>query len=349
MTGEQKDFEAAARAVLPEHVAAYYGVSAGSGAGEPEGRADWAAIRFRPRVLRDVSQIDTATTVLGTHVRTPVMVAPMAQQLGAHPEGEVATGRAAAATGSLLGVSTHTPVRFEDISATGVAWWFQVYVMRDRSVTELLVRRAVAAGARALVLTLDMNALLPVTVNPRNWPEGTAKTRLANLTAEELAVAGPDGIGTDGSVGPEIIGWLRDLSGLPVVVKGLLRADDAHRCVEAGADGVVVSTHGGRRMGPSTSAARALPEIVAAVDGRAEVYVDSGLRSGEHVAAALAMGARAVFVGRPALWALAGAGQTGVAQVIGGLTSELALSMQQLGAPTVADLTPDLIAGRGSV
>lgn len=340
------DFEAAARAVLPDYAAAYYGVAAGSGAGEPEGRADWAAVRFRPRVLRDVSRVDTATTVLGTTVRTPVLVAPMAQQLAAHPEGEAAMGRAVAATGSLLGVSTHAAVRFADVAATGAAWWFQVYVTRDRSLTELLVRRAVAAGARALVLTLDMNALLPTTVNPRNWPEGVAKTRLANLTPAELAAAGSDGIATDGTVGPGIIGWLQELSGLPVVVKGVLRADDAQRCVDAGAAGVVVSTHGGRRMGPSVSSVRALPEIVAAVGDRVEVYVDSGLRSGEHVAAALALGARAVFVGRPALWALAGAGEPGVAHVISRLTDDLTLTMMQLGAPTVADLTPDLIAPR---
>lgn len=347
MFEDPPDHEAAARARLPAHVAAYYGVAAGSGVGEPEGRADWAAVRFRPRVLRDVSRIDTATTVLGTPVRTPVLVAPMAQQLGAHPEGEAAMGRAVADAGSLLGVSTNTAVRFGDIAATGAPWWFQVYVARDRSLTELLVHRAEAAGARALVLTVDMNALLPVAVNPRNWPAGAARTRLANLTPGELAAAGPRAVDTDGSIGPEVIAWLAQLSGLPVVVKGVLRGDDARCCVDAGASGIVVSTHGGRRLGPSISSARALPEVVAAVGDEVEVYVDSGLRTGEHVAAALSLGARAVFLGRPALWALAGHGEAGVADVLTTVTRDLALTMMQLGAPAVADLTGDLIASPG--
>lgn len=337
------DFEPAARAVLAEHVAAYYATAAGSGGGVAEGVADWAAVRFRPRVLRDVSAIDTATTVLGTPVRTPVLVAPMAQQLGAHPDGEVAMGRAIAGTGSLLAVSTHTAVRFADIAATGASWWFQVYVTRQRALTELLVERAVAAGARALLLTVDMNALLPAAVNPRHWPEGVARTRLANLTATELADAGPAGTETDGSVGLEVIDWLQVLSGLPVVVKGVVRADDARRCVDAGAAGLVVSTHGGRRLGPSVSTVRALPEVVRAAGSDVEVYADSGLRSGDHVAAALALGARAVFVGRPAMWALAAEGESGVRQVVEGLTVQLSLAMQQLGAPSVADLSTDLI------
>ncbi len=336
------DLEAAARALLPPQVAAYYATAAGSGAGLPEGIAAWSAVRFRPRVLHDVSHIDTSTTVLGTTVRTPVLIAPMAQQLGAHPEGEIAMGRAASATGSLLSVSTNTAVRFADIAAAGAPWWYQVYVSRHRRSTELLVERAVAAGARAMVLTVDMNALLPAAVNPRNWPEGPARLRLANLSAAELEAAGPD-IETDASIGPETIGWLSRLSGLPVVVKGVIRGDDARRCVDAGAAGVLVSTHGGRRMGPTVSSVRALPEVVAAVGAEAEVYVDSGLRSGEHVAAALALGARAVFLGRPALWALAAEGDQGVRRVLDGLTDALALTMQQLGAARISELTPDLI------
>lgn len=329
--------------MLPPQVAAYYATAAGSGVGLAEGILDWSAVRFRPRVLRDVSRVNTATTVLKTPVRTPVLVAPMAQQLGAHPEGEVAMGRATAATGSLLAVSTQTAVPFEAIAATGVDWWFQVYVTRSRQLTELLVERAVTAGARAILLTVDMNALLPSAVNPRDWPEGVAKTRLANLTADEREAAGPGGAETDGSIGPDTIGWLARLSGLPVLVKGVVRGDDARRCVDAGAAGVVVSTHGGRRVGPSVSTVRALPEVVDAVGAEVEVYADSGLRSGEHIAAALALGARAVFVGRPALWALAAAGEPGVRRVLDGLTADLRLTMQQLGAPRVADLTPDLV------
>jgi 4-hydroxymandelate oxidase len=338
------DFEERARALLPPHVLAYYAAAAGSGVGLAEGTVDWSAVRFRPRVLRDVGSVSVSTTILGTQVQTPVLVAPMAQQVGAHPEGEVAMGRAVAATGSLLGVSTNTAVPFAAIARTGAPWWFQVYVSRDHGLTEKLIERAVASGARALLLTVDMIAPLPSSVNPQDWPESPGKVRLANLTADEQAAAGPAGSAVDPSINFDTIGWLRELSGLPVLVKGVLRADDARHCVEAGAAGVVVSTHGGRRLGPSISAARALPEIVAAIGDQAEVYADSGIRSGEHVAAAIAMGARAVFVGRPALWALAAAGQEGVEQVIEGMTHELANIMVQLGTANIDELTPDLIA-----
>lgn len=339
------EMEKAARAKLPNHVSAYFAAGAGTNSELMEGAAAWSAIRFRPRVLRDVSAIDLTTTVLGTSVSSPVLIAPMAQQRAAHDEGEVAMGRAVASRGSLLGVSTATSVPFADISGTGAPWWFQVYVTRERHLTELLVERAVASGAGALILTADMMALLPPAVNPRSWPEGVAKTRMFNLTPEELAAAGPGATEVDLKLTFDDIGWLSELSGLPVLVKGVLRADDAANCVAAGAAGVVVSTHGGRRTGPSVGSAHALPEVAAALSGRAEIYVDSGIRSGQHVAAAIAMGARGVFVGRPALWALAARGEAGVAEVLDTLTAQLSLVMLQLGVSSVSDLaTCDLIA-----
>jgi 4-hydroxymandelate oxidase len=330
--------------VLAPHVGAYYSTGAGSGDALREGVADWAAVRFRPRVLTDLGVVETGTTVLGTTVETPILVAPMAQQLGAHPEGEAAMGRAVAATGSLLGVSTWTAVPFASIAAAGAPWWLQVYVVRDHSLTELLIRRAVEHGARALLLTVDLTVPLPPTVNPRDWPDGDAKSRNGNLSPDELAAAGVRGLEMDPSLDVTTIGWLRELSGLPVLVKGVLRADDARRCMAAGASGVIVSTHGGRRLGPSTTSARALPEVVAAVGGEGEVYVDSGLRTPEHIAAALAMGSRAVFIGRPALWALATEGSQGVQTVLTGLTDGLRHVMGQLGVARLADLTSDLIA-----
>jgi 4-hydroxymandelate oxidase len=220
----------------------------------------------------------------------------------------------------------------------------QVYVTRDHALTERLVERAVENGARALLFTVDMIAQLPSSVNPLDWPESPAKIRLGNLTADEQAAAGPAGLAGDPAINFDTIGWLRELSGLPVLVKGVLRADDARRCVDAGAAGVVVSTHGGRRLGPTISAVRALPEIVAAIGDQAEIYADSGIRSGEHVAAAIAIGARAIFIGRPALWALAGAGQEGAQQVIKSLTDELAQVMVQLGTASIDELTPDLLS-----
>jgi 4-hydroxymandelate oxidase len=338
------DFEAEARTLLPEYASAYFAAAAGSGASLPEGIAEWSAVRFRPRVLRDLSVVDVSTEVLGTHVDTPVLVAPMAQQLAANSEGEVAMGRGVGAAGSLLGVSTNCAVPFAKIAATGVPWWFQVYVTRDRSLTEKMVRRAVEQDAKALILTVDMMTLLPADVNPRNWPEVPGKARMMNLLAEELSAAGPKAVESDVGLTFDDIEWLNRLSGLPVLVKGVLRGDDAARCIEAGAAGVVVSTHGGRRLGPSVSAARALPEVVEAIGTGGEVYVDSGLRTAEHVAAALAMGARAVFIGRPALWALSARGEEGVRSTLLGLTTDLKQMMLQLGVARLADLTPDLIA-----
>src|SRR4249919_1543271 len=205
---ESMDFEERARATLPPHISAYYAAAAGSGVALGEGTVDWSAIRFRPHVLHDVGSVSVATTVLGTAVRTPVLVAPMAQQVGAHPEGEVAMGRAVAATGSLLGVSTNTGVPFTAIAQTGAPWWFQVYVTRDRSLTKRLVERAVANGARALLLTVDMIIPLPAQVNPLGWPDSPAKVRLANLTADEQAAAGPAGTEIDRSINFDTIGWL---------------------------------------------------------------------------------------------------------------------------------------------
>ena len=336
-------FEARARQLLPDYATAYFGATAGSGVSDAESTADWSAVRFRPYTLRDVSTLDTATTVLGTPVRTPVLIAPMAQQLAAHDEGEAAMARSAAATGTLLGVSTHAAVPFSAVAAGGAPWWFQVYVTRDRHLTELLVKRAVANGAAALILTVDMVALLPAAVNPRSWADVPGRARMTNLTPAELAAAGSEGTAIDPTVTFEIIRWLHQLSSLPVVVKGILRADDALRCVEAGAAGIVVSSHGGRRLGPSITPARALPEIAAAVSDSVELYADSGLRTGEHIAAALALGARAVFLGRPLLWALAAAGSEGVKAVLDELTVELELVMTQLGVARVSELTSDVL------
>ncbi len=352
------DLEAEARALLPAHVSGYVGATAGGGECHAEGLADWARLRLVPRVLRGgTGSTSTATTVLGTPVRTPVLLAPMAQQVAAHPRGEAEAARAVAAAGSLLGVSTNTAVPFGDVTAAGAPWWYQVYVLRDRALTALLVERAAAAGASALVLTVDTTALARPddpsagSIEPTEWPDGPGRERLTALTATDLADADEGAASPALDVDLATIGWLADRTGLPVVVKGVLHPADAAACVEAGAAGVVVSTHGGRRLGASVTAAQALAGVVAAVRASgtgAEVYADSGVRSGAAVAAALALGARAVFVGRPAWWGLAARGADGVAAVLDALTEELALAVRQCGAGTVADLTPDLVVARGA-
>ncbi len=341
--------ELAAATVLPPHVYDYY--RATSGGPEVLSRAvdAWEAHRFRPRILRDTTHVDTTTTVLGTEVRTPVLVAPMAQQVGSDPRGEAATAEGAAAAGTLLGVSTNTAIPFERIAAPGAPWWFQVYVMQDRDVTAALLRRAVAAGARAIILTVDITGLAHPrpgaawSVEPTDWGDVPEAARLMNLTEAERASLERGGGRYARDVGVLGIRWVADVTGLPVVVKGVLRADDARRVVAAGASGVIVSTHGSRAFASSIPSGAALREVAEAVGGAVEVYADSGLRSGAHVAAALALGARAVFVGRPVMWGLATGGAAGVTGVVDTLTAELATAMDRIGAPSLEDLTSDLL------
>lgn len=341
--------EREAAAVLPDFVYDYFRASAGGPDSLARSIAAWRSFLHRPHVLRDTSGIDTATTVLGTPVTSPVLVAPMAQQVAADPAGERATAAAVAARGTLLGVSTNTAVPFADVAATGASWWFQLYVLSDRELTAALLDRAVQHGARAIVLTADITGLAhpspgaAYSVEPTEWgPEAAAlAARLGNLTPEERERVHGGRIARD--FGLPVIEWIANRTGLPVVVKGVLRGDDARRAVDAGAAGVIVSTHGARALASSIPSAFALADVVAAVGSEVEVTVDSGLRSGTDVATALALGARAVFIGRPVMWGLATGGETGVGRVLDTLTAELVTAMDLLGAPTVADLTPDLV------
>ncbi|WP_224368139.1 alpha-hydroxy acid oxidase [Hyalangium versicolor] len=331
--------EERARAVLPQAVFDYYAGGAGDHETLSANTRAWSAVRLRPHILRDVSRVDTATTVLGTRVAAPVLVAPTAFHRLAHPTGELATAEGTAAAGSLLVLSTRASTRIESVAAVAGPWWFQVYVLRDRALTRELVQRASAAGARALVLTGDT----PYVGRKRRdrsslaIPDEDFRVNLERLTDVSLAEQAPDVTFDD-------IGWLKEHSGLPVLVKGVLRADDAVRCVEAGAAGVVVSNHGGRQLDGAVASAEALPEVVQALAGRGEVLVDGGVRSGQDVMRALALGARAVLVGRPILWGLATEGATGVQRVLAELQEDTAHVMALAGASSVAEVTADLLA-----
>jgi 4-hydroxymandelate oxidase len=330
-------------------VTEYFNQGAGPGVSAGEAVDAWDRIRFRPRVLRNVAHVSTSITVLGHELATPVLVAPTAMQRAAHPEGEVATARATAACGSLLELSSNSGSWFKDIAATGTPWWLQLYVRRDRGVTAAFLQRAAEACAAAIVFTADtpvvgskysadktIHELCPSDYHLINIDQGDLPDR-ALEQADDLT--------------PDDIGWVREVSGLPVVVKGVLRSDDARIVVAAGAAAVQVSNHGGRQLDLSVTAVDALPEIVDALAGTgAEVYVDGGIRRGEHVLAALALGARAVFLGRPVLWALTAGGDSGdggaegVAHVLTTLTDELVHAMKLAGARTTGELTPDLIS-----
>jgi 4-hydroxymandelate oxidase len=308
----------------------------------------WDRIRLRPRVLRDVSSVRTTAHVLGQQVATPILVAPTTLQRAAHPDGEVATARGVAAAGSLLAVSTNAGSAFEDIAATGARWWLQAYVMRDRGVTAAMLQRGRDAGASAVVLTADT----PVVGNKRNagpvvWDVVPPEFRGANIDASGLPSSALD---KAADLTPDSIGWLRDVTGLPVVVKGVLRADDAVTAVEAGAAAVYVSNHGGRQLDQAVATADALPEVAAAVAGTgAQVFVDGGVRRAEHVLAALALGADAVFVGRPVIWSLAAGGvdgsggAAGVRWLLDTLTGDLAHVMTLAGARDLTEVTADLV------
>jgi 4-hydroxymandelate oxidase len=338
-----------ARRLLPPEVYDYLAGGAEDERSLNDNVAAWARLRLRPRILRDVTDVSVATTVLGIPVRSPVLVAPVAFHRLAHPEGEVGMARASAAAGSLMVVSTRASMTVEDIAAAApeLPLWFQVYVLQDRPWTAELVTRAARAGYRALVLTADTphvghrrrdaanGFVLPPGVGMANLPAGA-----------ELAVADPDdypGAHQSPAVTFDDIGWLASISRLPIVVKGVLRGDDAVRCIDAGASALVVSNHGGRQLDGAVAGADALAEVVGASAGEVEVYVDGGIRRGSDVLKALALGARAVLVGRPLLWGLATAGADGAQGVLDQLGAELARDMGLAGACTVDDLTPDLV------
>ena len=349
--------EAAARERLDRGVYDYIAGGADDERSVAGAQAAWARMALRPRVLRDVSEVTTATTVLGHRLLVPLLVAPMAYHRMAHPDGEAASAAGAAAAGALYVLSTQATMSVEEVAlaAPGAARWFQVYVVRDRGWSAELVARAAAAGYSALVLTVDVPLLgnrlrdlrndfrLPVGLKPANAPPAGA-ARQRELAVDVLAQAGQ----FDPGLTPEVIAWLAERSGLRVVVKGVLRGDDAAACLEAGAAGVVVSNHGGRQLDTVVATADALAEVVAAVGDRAEVYVDGGVRRGTDVLKALALGARAVLVGRPVLWGLAVGGAAGVERVLSGLVVELRLAMALCGATGVGELSPDLVAGPGA-
>jgi 4-hydroxymandelate oxidase len=332
-----------ASSAMPSAVAAYFAATTRDDeTGDPGAAAGWRSLRLRPRALSGARDLESTTTVLGTTVSTPVLVAPMAQQNAAHVDAERATARGAASAGTLLGVSAHTAVPFDEIAAQGCPWGFQTYLLNDREITARLVLRAAEAGARALILTVDttLGGAHSPGIDPSHWPEGTPRERLANLTRDERAAVAGQPVTP---AGVDDIVWLRKVTGLPVVVKGILRPDDACRAVDAGAAAILVSTHGDRRVARSVRPSDVLGEVVDAVSPEVEVYADSGIRSGIDVLAALCLGARAVFVGRPVLWGLAAGGASGVDAVVRLLSDEFTRALDGIGARDIQDLDPSLI------
>ncbi|TCN38619.1 4-hydroxymandelate oxidase [Kribbella orskensis] len=335
--------EEAAAEKLPEPLHRYFRQGSAGGISAGEAVAAWSSYRFRPRVLTDVSTVDISTTVLGTPVDLPVLVAPTTMQRQADPGGEAAMSAGVAAANSVMGVSSNAGTTFAEIGATGAPWWLQIYVVRNREVTVKMLDAAVAAGARAVILTADTPVVgRKEDDGPTVWEVIQSGHLLANLDESQYTA---EDLGKADDLTPDVIGWLGERTGLPVLVKGVLRGDDAKRCVDAGAAGVIVSNHGGRQLDGSISTAQALPEVAEALEGTgAEIYVDGGIRRGEHILAALALGAHAVFVGRPALWALTVGSSDAVTRLLGDLGAEFEHALRLAGCQRIADLTPDLVA-----
>jgi 4-hydroxymandelate oxidase len=334
--------ETRAAELLPEPVYRYVRQGARDGVSAVEATRAWDRPRFLPSVMRDVTAVHTGTSLLGTSVTTPLAVAPTTMQHGVHPDGEVAMARGVAAAGSLMVVSSNAGSTFEDIAATGVAWWLQMYVTAERSTSLPLLERAVAAGARAVVLTVDT----PVVASkydgpgPSVWEVAQPGWVRANFPAGYGEAAG-DEKATD--LGPQDVEWLAQTTGLPVVVKGVLRPQDARRCVDAGASAVWVSNHGGRQLDYAAAPADCLEAVAAEVAPSAEVYVDGGVRNARHALVALARGAHGVFLGRLPLYALAVDGAAGVQQMFADLGSELMEALALAGCPSPERVPADLL------
>ena len=347
------ELEALARERLPAMCFDYYASGADDEITLRDNRAAFGRIALRYRVLVDVSARDLSTTVLGERVAMPVLVAPTAFQRMAHPDGELATARAAGAAGTITTLSTLSNTAVEDVvAAASGPVWFQLYVYRDRGATEALVRRVEAAGCRALVLTVDAPLLGTRERDVKNrfcLPDGLAVENMHGAGLGALPAVEGSGLAAyfasqiDPSLTFRDLEWLTTRTKLPVLVKGIVRGDDAVRAIEHGAAGIVVSNHGGRQLDTSIATIDALADVASAVADRTELLMDGGVRRGTDVLKAIARGARAVLVGRPVLWGLAIDGRRGVERVLAILRAEIDLAMALAGCPTVADISTDLL------
>jgi len=352
------ELEDMARAKVPRAIFDYIAGGAEDEVTLRRNREAFGRWALRPRVLRDVSKRDTKTVLLGERVSMPVCVAPTSFHALVHPEGEVATARGTAAAETILTASTISTKPLEETAAAADApRWFQLYVYKDRAVTEELVNRAVKAGYKALCLTADTPVL-----GRRERDERNAFTLPPGFGIANLKPAGLDGMPEveqgsafaqyvtdllDSSLTWDDVDWLKSISPLPLVVKGIMTAEDAVLAVDHGIAGIVVSNHGGRQLDSTLGSLDALPEVVAAVRGRIEVYLDGGIRRGTDVLKALALGAKAVFVGRPVLWGLALGGADGVRAVLDELRTELDTAMALAGCAALKDIESSLVLRAG--
>jgi isopentenyl diphosphate isomerase/L-lactate dehydrogenase-like FMN-dependent dehydrogenase len=339
------DFERLAKSVLEPGAHGYFAGGAGDERTLRDNAEAFERWRIRPRVLVDVADVETATTVLGTPVSMPILVAPVAFQRLAHEDGEAGMARAAAAAGTLMCLSTLATARPREIveAAPSAPRWFQLYCFRDRGVTRALAEEAVESGYEAIALTVDAPR---AGRRERDLRTGFAIPPEVTVPSLDAAVGGhaPISVHEAFALVDPALSW-RDLEslvselGLPVLVKGILTAEDARLAVDHGAAGVIVSNHGGRQLDGVPASLDALPEVVEAIGDRVEVFMDGGVRRGTDVLVALALGARAALVGRAPLWGLAAAGEAGALRVLEMMRDELELALCLTGCVSPAALT----------
>ena len=372
------EYQSLAAERLSQMALDYYASGAGDELTLQNNRKAFERLQLRPRVLVDVSERDLSTKILGQSSPLPIFVAPMAFQSLADPEGELATARAATEVGAVMLLSTMSTKSLEEVALTTKPFepesepepeednsikelesridnplWFQLYVHRDRGLTQALVERAEAAGFKALCLTVDAPILGSRERDKRNrftLPHGMELANLTNMANLEIPTTEKEsGLLTyfaqqiDPSLTWKDLEWLQSLTNLPVVVKGILRGDDALRALEYGAKAVVVSNHGGRQLDGAIATIDALPEVAAAVGNKAEVLLDGGIRRGTDVFKALALGAKAVLLGRPILWGLAVGGEAGVRHVLTILRDELDMAMALSGCAKLEDIDASFV------
>ncbi|NXI54379.1 HAOX1 oxidase, partial [Chloroceryle aenea] len=351
------DFEEYAKKFLPKSVYDYYR----SGADDQETLADnivaFSRWKLYPRVLRDVSVTDLSTSVLGHRISMPVCVGATAMQCMAHADGEMATAKACCAMGTGMLLSSWATCSIEEVAkaAPNGLRWLQLYVYKDREVTKSLVKRAERAGYKGIFVTVDTPFLGRRFDDVRNKFQLPPHLRLKNFSSSDLAFSTGKDFGEnsglamyvaeaiDASISWEDIKWLRGLTSLPIVTKGILRADDAKEAVKIGVNGILVSNHGARQLDGVPATIDVLPEIVEAVEGKVEVFLDGGVRRGTDILKALALGAKAVFIGRPLIWGLAYQGEEGAKEVLQMLKEEFHLAMALTGCQRVEEIGRTLI------
>jgi 4-hydroxymandelate oxidase len=331
------EYEAAARAVLSPMVYEFIAGGAGDEETLRSNREAFRRWRLLPRVLTGPGEVELATTVLGQPVALPVLIAPTGLHGQVHPDGELATARAARSAGTIYTLSTASNYAIEQVAPVAGPWWFQLYVFTDRGITRDLVARAEAAGAAAIVVTVDVPRLGRREADERNRYHLAPGLTMANLESaiHRLVPAADGGSGMatyvgslwDASLSWRDLDWLASITTLPVVPKGILHPDDAVQAVTHGARAIIVSNHGGRQLDGAIAALDALPAVVEAAGDRAEVLLDGGIRRGTDVIKALALGARAILIGRPLLWGLAVGGEAGASHVLSLLRAELELDL----------------------